>query len=142
VTSVRRAVLDVDVLISAVLSPRGTPARLLAAWRVGEFELIVSPKLLGELRRALVHPKLVRLVGPDEAVAYVAWLARSAVLVVDPAEATPLRSEDPDDDYLLLLASAEDAVLVSGDAHLVSLAERAPISTPAEYLADLAGRRR
>jgi len=48
-----RAVLDVTVLISGILSPTGTPARLLLAWQAGEFELMVSPALLDELRRAL-----------------------------------------------------------------------------------------
>ena len=35
-----RAVLDVNVLVSAVLSATGAPAQLLRAWRDGEFELV------------------------------------------------------------------------------------------------------
>jgi uncharacterized protein len=46
---VRRVVIDSNVLISARLSPRGAPGRLLAAWLAGRFELIVSPALLSEL---------------------------------------------------------------------------------------------
>ena len=34
-----RAVLDVNVLISAIQSPRGSPARLLLAWQAGAFLL-------------------------------------------------------------------------------------------------------
>jgi putative PIN family toxin of toxin-antitoxin system len=132
-----RAVLDANVLISAALSPRGTPARLLIAWQAGAFELLVSSLLLAELRRALAYPKLARLVPPADADAFVAWLGRAAELVADPAGPPPVRSVDPGDDYLVALAAAERAVLVSGDRHLTVLAGRIPVRTPAESLAEL-----
>jgi uncharacterized protein len=136
-----RAVLDANVLISAILSPHGSPARLLLAWQAGAFELVVSPKLLAELARALRYPKLARRIPPADAEAFVAWIARSAVVAADPEAAPPIRSADPKDDYLLVLATAERAVLVSGDAHLTDLADRLPIRTPAEFLASLDGSR-
>lgn len=132
-----RAVLDVNVFISAMLSPRGNPARLLVAWQAAEFDLVVSPALLEELARALTYPKLVRHFAPEDASAFVAWLARSAVVAQDPEGVSPLRSADPDDDYLLALARSERAILVSGDAHLTTLADRAPVRTPAEFMATL-----
>ncbi len=132
-----RAILDANVLISAILSPRGSPARLLLAWQAGAFELVVSPALLAELARALAYPKLARLVPPADADAFVAWIARSAVLAADPGGAPPIRSADPNDDYLLTLAMAEHAVLVSGDSHLTVLADRLPVRAPADFLASL-----
>jgi hypothetical protein len=132
-----RAVLDTNVLISAILSPRGSPARLLLAWQTGGFDLVVSPALLAELARALGYPKLARLIAPADADAFVRWIARSAVLAADPEVLPPIRSADPNDDYLLALAMAQRAVLVSGDAHLTVLADRLPIRTPAEFLASL-----
>jgi putative PIN family toxin of toxin-antitoxin system len=130
-----RAILDANVLISAILSSRGSPARLLLAWQAGAFELVVSPALLAELARAVTYPKLARLIPPADADAFVAWIARSAVLATDPGTAPSVRSADPNDDYLLALAMAERAVLVSGDRHLTVLADRLPVRTPAEFLA-------
>lgn len=132
-----RAVLDANVLISAILSPRGTPARLLLAWQAGAFDLVVSPVLLAELRRALAYPKLERLVPPGDADAFVAWIGRSALLAADPDGEPPVHAVDPADDYLIILAAVERAVLVSGDAHLTVLADRLPIQTPAQFLASL-----
>ena len=132
-----RAVLDVNVLISAMLSSRGSPARLLLAWQAGAFELVVSPALLTELARALAYPKLARLIPADDASGFVAWIARSAALAADPENAPAIRSADPNDDYLLALAAAEQAFLVSGDRHLTILADRLPARTPAEFLASL-----
>ncbi len=130
-----RAILDTNVLISAILSRRGSPARLVLAWQAGAFELVVSPALLAELARALAYPKIARLVPSADAEAYVAWIARSAVLAADPVGAPSIRSADPDDDYLVALAMAERAVLVSGDAHLTVLADRLPVRIPADFLA-------
>lgn len=133
-----RAVLDVNVLISAILSPTGAPARLLLAWQTGAFELVVSPKLLAELARALGYPKIRRLVPIAEADAFVAWLEGSATLAADPDGAPPVRSVDPADDYVVALAADQRATLVSGDHHLLDLAEGFPVSTPARFLATLA----
>lgn len=133
-----RAVLDVNVLISALLSPAGAPARILVAWLDGAFELVVSPHLMVELQRALRYPKLRRRVTPDDAESYVAMLRRAAIEVPDPASSAPYRSADPDDDYLVALAASSGAILVSGDGHLLELADRAPIHTPAEF-ADVLG---
>jgi putative PIN family toxin of toxin-antitoxin system len=132
-----RAILDANVLISAILSPRGSPARLLVAWRAAAFDLVISPALLAELARALAYPKLARLIPSADADAFVAWIARSAVLAADPDGAPPIRSADPNDDYLLALAIAERAVLVSGDGHLIVLGDRLPLRTPADFLASL-----
>lgn len=130
-----RAVLDVNVLISAILSPRGSPARLLLGWQSGVFELVVSPHLLAELARALTYPKLARRIPQADAEAFVAWIASDAAVAADPGVAPPTQSADPNDDYLLALAIAERAVLVSGDSHLTVMADRLPIVTPAEFLA-------
>lgn len=135
-----RAVLDANVLISAVLSPRGSPARLVLMWQAGAFDLVVSPLLLAEVRRALAYPKLERLVAAADADAFVDWLGRTAEIAADPGGPPPVRSDDPDDDYLISLAAAERALLVSGDAHLTSLASRLPIRTPAEFLSELGER--
>lgn len=132
-----RAVLDANVLISAILSPRGAPAALLVAWQSGAFELIASPLLLAELGRALAYPKLLRLVPAADAGAYIDWLTRSARVVADPAGPPLVRSVDPADDYLIALAAAERAVLVSGDAALTTLADRIPVRSPAAFLAEL-----
>ena len=129
-----RAVLDPNVIISGLLSPNGSPARILLAFSRGEFELVASPALLDELARALAYPKLRRRIAADEAASVVAWLRRAATIAIDPSIAPAVRSADPGDDYLLALAAAENTVLVSGDRHLLSLRRSAPISSPAEFL--------
>ncbi|MGH2883031.1 MAG: putative toxin-antitoxin system toxin component, PIN family [Solirubrobacteraceae bacterium] len=132
-----RAVLDPNVIISALLSPTGKPAALLRAWERGQFELIVSGALLEELERALAYPKLRRLIPKADAQAVVKWLSESATVVREPDAQPPVRSADPGDDYLIALAAARQAILVSGDRHLLDLAAEIPVFTPAVFCEQL-----
>lgn len=129
-----RAVLDPNVIISALLSPDGSPARVLRAWVEGGFELVVSPHLLDELERALAYPKLRKRVPAEDARAVVDWLASTAEMAEDPDDPLGITSSDPGDDYLIALAERERAVLVSGDDHLLELADAIPVLTPAAFL--------
>jgi putative PIN family toxin of toxin-antitoxin system len=129
-----RAILDPNVIISALLSRDGPPAKVVRAWLEGRFELIVSPSLLAELQRALSYPKIAQRITNAESAELLDWLQREAVVVEDPEEPPGSRSEDPGDDYLLALAETERAVLVSGDRHLLALTAELPVLTPGEFL--------
>lgn len=128
-----QAVLDANVITSGVLARHGAPARVLRAWGEGAFELIVSPALLAELARAFAYPKLRERIDPQDAAILLDWLARLAILAED-VEIAPARSADPADDYLIALAAGNDALLVSGDKHLLDLAKELPILPPARFL--------
>ena len=131
----RRAVLDPGVLVSALITPTGAPAKLLEGVRDGELELAVSPLLLGELEEVLGREKFRRYVDLDTVRDYVDLLRREALVAPDPEGPPPLRSADPDDDYLIALARSQNAVLISGDNHLLDLAGQAPVLSPADFLA-------
>jgi putative PIN family toxin of toxin-antitoxin system len=128
-----RAVLDPNVLIAALVSREGKPAEIVSRWLAGEFELVVSAGLLAELERALGYRKLRNRISPEEAAAFVELLRRSAVAGVDPRD-PPRRSSDSGDDYLLALAESQSAVVVSGYAHLLELADRFPVLAPGRFL--------
>jgi uncharacterized protein len=132
---VARAVLDPGVLVSALITPTGRPAKLLLAARAGSFELIVSPQLLDELEAVLRREKFRRYVDLDGVTAYLELLRRDAQLAADPETPPPIRCTDPDDDYLIALAHSQSAALVSGDNDLLELAEEIPVFSPADFLA-------
>jgi putative PIN family toxin of toxin-antitoxin system len=134
-----RAVLDPNVIISGVLSPGGAPAEVLRALAGGEFELVASEALLDELQRALAYPKLREHVGEADAAKLVRWVGDSATVVAAPDADPPVHSSDPDDDYLIALASAHRSALVSGDKHLLALADEIPVFSPRAFLELLVG---
>ncbi len=131
-----RVVIDANVLVSAVISSAGPPRAVLTAWIEERFELVASPALLEELRGVLERPKLRRYLSPGAAAGYLAGLGEDALIVADPPP-MPGLTADPDDDYLVALARAADAdYVVSGDRHLLELADpEPPVLTPREFLA-------
>ncbi len=115
----------------------------------GEFDLVVSPRLLHELQTVLAREKFRRYITYGEATEYVSWLHHGAQVVRDPVEKIVRGAveADPDDEYLVGLAGVlggGDSYLVSVDRHLLDLPERivkddegptlARILTPGEFL--------
>jgi putative PIN family toxin of toxin-antitoxin system len=130
-----RAVLDVNVLVSGVLSAKGPSAEILRASRNGEFELVISEKLLAELTRTLTYPRLRKRIPQEKAAAFANWVRDHGSLTEDPPSPPPVASRDPDDDYLLALAINRRAYLVTGDQDLLVLNADFPILTPAQFAA-------
>ena len=108
---------------------------LLAQAHGAGFELVVSPLLLIELETVLGRKKFRRYATVDQVSAYLAFLRRLATVASDPGNPAPISCPDPRDNYLLNLAYARKAVLVTGDSHLLEIATGAPICAPADFLA-------
>lgn len=91
--------------------------------------------LLDELERALGYSKLRDRVLTNEKNELLELLSRGAITAEDPQLSPEVQSPDPDDDYLIALASISRAVLVSGDQALLALSDQIPVYTPAEFVA-------
>lgn len=125
------------MLVSALLSRDGAPAGLVERWLLGEFEVVVSERLLAEVERTLASPKLSRRVARDVAEEFCGLLRDLGELCPDPETGPLIRSRDPGDDYLIALAAAAHASLVSGDGHLLDLGGTIPVLTPRAFLDSL-----
>lgn len=115
-----RAVLDTNVLISAVIAT-GVPHKLLVKGFNQEYQIVVSVETLTEFRETLLkYPERFHMDEDDvqtevETIRYFAEF-------VNPQEDITAVEDDPDDDKFLEAAVAGDVeYLVSGDGHLLSL---------------------
>jgi putative PIN family toxin of toxin-antitoxin system len=135
-----RAVLDVNVVVSGLLSRDGAPAAVLRALDDGEFDAVASPKLLAELARALSYPKLRRHITVSDAEAIVQWFGGTVTILADPDGPPSVHSADAEDDYLIALAATHGAALVSGDKHLLALEAKIPVFTTVAFLSLLRAR--
>lgn len=132
-----RAVVDVNVLISGILSAKGPSAEILRASRDGKFERVISERLLAELERTLTYPKLRKRIPAEKAAAFLNWVRDHGPLADDPTSPPAVSSRDPDDDYLLALAIERRAYLITGDQDLLVLRSDLPILTPAQFATKL-----
>jgi putative PIN family toxin of toxin-antitoxin system len=121
-----RLVLDTNVLISGLLSPKGPPGLLLALWNEGGPYILISAEAqLSELLRVARYPKIQARINPLLFEELAAALRETAVIVgpLPIVSASP----DPDDNVMLGIAQAGQAdLLVTGDKRdLLSLENHA-----------------
>ena len=108
-----RAVLDTNILFSALISEHGPPHAIYRAWIAGVFHLITCSIQLDELRRASRYPKFRHYLKPHQVGLMINRL--KAAIVVDDLSAEH-EATDPHDSRLLALAVAAKAdYLVTGD---------------------------
>ncbi len=119
--------------VSGLINPYGTPARVIQAVLAGQVMAVANQHLLDELATVLARPKFRRWIALADAVASVEALGREADLRPEPG-AVPQRVRDPDDDYLVALGDAAEAVIVTGDADLLEADLTPPAITPRELL--------
>jgi putative PIN family toxin of toxin-antitoxin system len=136
-----RAVLDTNVIVSAVLSAGSPPDSVLRAWRKEAFQLVSSAPLLRELETVLKRDHIAGRLGwsPSERRAFIADLREGAIVVI-PEKKMEVVLADPSDNKVLEAAVAGHAdYIVSGDQHLLSLKtyDGVQIVTPARFVAIL-----
>lgn len=138
------AVLDTNVVVSALLSPKGPPAEIIRAWRAHSFTWVTSPALLDELERVLRYPRIRQhLAWVDDELAEFLELIRRQARVVSPSQTLEVIQDDPDDNRVLEAAVEGHAeYVVSGDRHLLDLGTYGDITivTPARFAAIIATR--
>ena len=125
-----RVVADTVVLYQAFLNPGGPAGDVLTEAHAGRLTLVVSPALLAEVRATCLKPKLVNRFGygSGEVDVFLEEIEDLAAWVPD-VPAVFEYPRDPNDAYLIDLAVAADARLItSRDNDLLDLMDAA---TPA-----------
>jgi len=115
-----RLVLDTNVLVSALISTRSNPARLLDAARKN-YSLFISKEILSELEGVISRDKFCF---SSEKIDSAIEAILSFSEVVNPEIKLDVVKSDPDDNKILECAIACGAsYIVSGDKHLLNLKE-------------------
>ena len=134
-----RVVLDTNVLLSGIAFPGSLPGKILAAWRLGALEVVLSGFILEELGRVL--PRLSHRHGltPAEIDDLLEILSIQAD-VIEAQQSDEQQLRDVDDLPVLgtLVAAVQAGgadYLITGDKDLLALADRYPIITPADFWA-------
>ncbi len=137
-----QAVVDVNVLVSALVGPLGFSRRTLVAWEQGRLDLVTAEGIINELDGKLQLPRIQkRLSDPDVNRQWIVQLLRTQarLILVPRHECVPITG-DPDDDYVLATTRLSQAeYLVTGDQELLAIGEyaRARIVSPRQLIAVL-----
>lgn len=133
-----RVVLDTNVLLSGIAYPTSVPGRVVAAWRHGAVEVLLSAFILSELRRVLPRLRTRHGMTDAEMDDLIDILKVQAEEINPDPVADNIR--DPNDLPILgtLVAGLRTHAidyLITGDKDLLALSDRYPIVTPADFWA-------
>jgi putative PIN family toxin of toxin-antitoxin system len=136
-----RAVLDTNVLVSALIKPGGKPGQIVAQHT--KFEVILSDDILVEARDVL-HRKHIqkRFHLPDDEIEEFLGALRTFSTMIIGAPVENVIPNDPPDNLVLACAVGGEAnYLVSGNEHILNLDNYRGIKMvkPAEFLRILEG---
>lgn len=118
-----RVVVDTNILISAVLSPKGMAARILVYERNDKIELAFSPATSGEVFRVLKSPKIKALlkkrgVPLGKVLSFMKVLISNSVSTAGSIEVDTIEDDPSDNVFLSCAFEAEADFIISDDAHL------------------------
>jgi uncharacterized protein len=136
-----RLVLDTNVLVSAILSPRGKPAFILKLALRGVVELVISPAIIEEMYKVLHYPKLIKLlkknrVSVEEIEAFIKNIDTIAEITKGKLVLDVIKDDTSDNIILACGVEGGADFIISGDSHLLGLEsfEEIEIVTPATFL--------
>lgn len=111
-----RVVLDTNVLMSGIFFA-GPPARILAAWAEGRFDLVATVEILAEYRRVTKRlAKQYRLIDAGPVLDLIIRECR----IVEPFPVPAESCDDEDDvEFLACAISGQATCVVSGDRALL-----------------------
>ena len=114
-----RLVVDTNVLISRLLSPRSVAARAVDL-AIAEGRLLVSEATLSELARVLARPKFDRYVEIQDRQEFIRYLSTLVEVVTILQRFRACR--DPKDDMFLDVAiNGQASTIITGDEDLLAL---------------------
>ena len=134
-----RVILDTNVLVSGIAYPASVPGKIMAAWRYGSIDVLLSAYILDELRRVLprlVHRHKLTSIEVDDLVDALSI----QVEIIEPLASIDADLRDAADQPVLgtLLAALQSSgsdYLITGDKDLLVLADRYPIIAPSQFWA-------
>ena len=140
-----RVVVDSNVFVSALMTPKGTSGVLVR--RLVEDDrtvFLVSRETMGELKRVLMYPKIVKLLkySPNDVASFLSSVEMLAEEVDEVQPILHVECRDPDDvKFMSLAVSGRAEFLIAGDEDLLVLGkiEEIPVVTPSQYLSRLEG---
>ncbi len=121
-----RIVFDTNVIVSAVLSKKSKPGRILEMVIQGKFLLVMSPYIWDETKRVFQYPRIVkelkqRDISPGEIKAFLSILKDLSLTVPGNVAVEAVKDDPLDNPIVACAVEGEADFIVSGDHHLTDL---------------------
>ncbi len=133
-----KAVLDTNLFISALLTTKGNPAKIINRWKAGFFDLVISLPILKEIQRVILYPKIKKRLNWTEVETseFLLGLAQFGIMVSGESKVDVIKEDPTDNKYLACAQEGQADYIVTGDQHLLKQGryKGTKIVTPKEFV--------
>jgi putative PIN family toxin of toxin-antitoxin system len=116
-------VIDTNVIVSGIISPKGAPRKVLELARKEAYEAVTSVSINHEILSVLHRDYIYTTYGLNEEIIddISAFLYEGTVLTEDHYGVATIRKDPADNKFIACALEGEADYIVSGDEHLLSL---------------------
>jgi putative PIN family toxin of toxin-antitoxin system len=120
-----KAVLDANIFVGSAIRERGVAAAVFDAAKEGKYELVTSPDIRSEIKRALSYPEVKFKSGWTFARInrFIEKLQRESTNTPGILDLQVIQNDTTDDKYIIAAVEAGTDYIVSLDPHLLDLKE-------------------
>jgi len=132
-----KVVLDTNIFISGIISPKSNSGKIIQEWSNNSIELVTSAPLLAEIKQVLQYPKILKLTNwnnqkIEEFVDYLHFFSTT----VDISDTNYHFDQDPNDNHIIETYIAGNAeYLITGDKALFSLKDEINVIALTAFIA-------
>ncbi|MBF0520393.1 MAG: putative toxin-antitoxin system toxin component, PIN family [Nitrospirae bacterium] len=118
-----RAVIDTNVIVSGIISPKGYPRKIIEAALNEQFRVITSVSINHEILNVLYRKHIYMKYHLEEETirGITSFLYEGTVITGESIVVDHIRADPSDDKFLACAIEGEAGYIVSGDDHLLAL---------------------
>jgi len=120
-----KAVIDTNILVSGLISPKASPAKIISLWHERKLVLVISEEILKEVERVLFYPKIFTKYHLDKNSIdkYVKIFKAFSEVVKPKVKIKLVKTDESDNKFIEAALVAGAGYIVSGDKHLLEIKE-------------------
>ncbi|MCP4424114.1 MAG: putative toxin-antitoxin system toxin component, PIN family [Chloroflexi bacterium] len=133
-----RVVLDANIYVSALISNKGNPAKMINKWLAGQVDVLISRPIVDEILRVTNYKRIQRKYAKvrENRLEFVELITEQGIWEESSETLTVVSADESDNRYVECAVAGNAQYIVSGDEHLLNVGEYQGIVivTPATFL--------
>lgn len=120
-----RIVLDANIFVSALISSKGNPAKVVDKWLAGQFDVLISQPIIDEILRVTNYKRIQKKYAKvrENRLEFVELIITQGIWEEPLEKLTIVSADESDNRYVECAISGNAQYIVSGDEHLLDVGE-------------------
>ena len=118
-----RVVLDANITVSALISEKGNPARIINEWLEGTIEIVISGPIVDEILRVTNYERIQKKYAKvrENRLEFVRLLSEQCIWVEATERLDIVKADESDNRYVECAVAGSAHYIVTRDEHLLEL---------------------